>query len=350
MTITYKDAGVDIEAGERLVESIKPLAQRVRIPELIGDLGGFAGLCSVPSGMKDPVMVSGTDGVGTKLEVAFATGKHDTIGVDLVAMCVNDVITTGARPLFFLDYFASSKLDEAVAKAVIGGISEGCRLAGCALLGGETAELPGMYRAGTYDLAGFAVGVVERSRIVDGQRCEMGDAVLGLKSSGIHSNGLSLARKVVEGASKLAYDYCPRGFSHNLGESLLEPTRIYVKAILALLDRQGSQGVHAMAHITGGGIAGNLPRSLPEHLGARIELSKVERAQIFDWIAENGPVEEAEMRKVFNLGVGMCVVVGRGESTRAKQILEQAGEEVIELGEVVALAKGEGRQARVQLV
>ncbi|HQP39541.1 MAG TPA: phosphoribosylformylglycinamidine cyclo-ligase, partial [Polyangiaceae bacterium] len=267
MPITYKDAGVDIDAGDELVERIKPLARRVRIPEVLDDIGGFAGMCAVPAGLDQPVLVSGTDGVGTKLEVAFATGVHDTVGIDLVAMCVNDVVTTGARPLFFLDYFATSKLDVDVAEAVIRGITEGCRQAGCALMGGETAELPGMYRPGTYDLAGFAVGVAERSLILDGKEARPGDVVIGVASSGLHSNGYSLARRVVREVAQDDYSREIETLGCTIGKALLTPTRIYAAAVRAVLDSVPHGAVRAFSHITGGGLPGNLPRVLPNGLG-----------------------------------------------------------------------------------
>src|SRR5580700_5146202 len=271
MPLTYKTAGVDIDAGDELVERIKPLAAATRIPEVIADVGGFAGLCAVPAGLADPILVSGTDGVGTKLKVAFATGVHDTVGVDLVAMCVNDVLTVGARPLFFLDYFATGKLDVDVGEAVVWGIAQGCKQAGCALLGGETAELPGMYAAGEYDLAGFAVGVVERARMLDGTKAREGDAVVAVGSSGLHSNGYSLARRVIEGEMMLRMsDHLPE-LGRTVGEELLTPTRIYARAVQGLLAACGDH-LHALSHITGGGLGGNLPRVLPEGLGARLDL------------------------------------------------------------------------------
>lgn len=326
MTLTYKDAGVDIDAGDELVERIKPLAQRVRIPEVLEGIGGFAGLCSLPAGMKDPILVSGTDGVGTKLEVAFKTGVHDTVGIDLVAMCVNDVVTCGARPLFFLDYFATSKLDLGVAEAVIRGIADGCAQAGCALLGGETAELPGMYAPGIYDLAGFAVGVVDRAAIVDGSACAPGDIVIGVASSGLHSNGYSLARKVATRACGQDWSSQIHALGSSIGDALLSPTRIYARAVRAVVDAVGREPVHAMAHITGGGIQGNLPRVLPEGLGATIDLATWERPALFRWLAESGPVDEAEMRRTFNIGVGFFFVVAPAVAAQAVDALSACGE------------------------
>ncbi len=336
MAITYLQAGVDSEAGDRLVERIAPLARATRIAEVVSDVGGFAGLCRVPDGLAEPVLVAGTDGVGTKLKVAFETGVHDTVGIDLVAMCVNDVITTGARPLFFLDYFATSKLDVAVAENVIRGIADGCRQAGCALLGGETAELPGMYADGEYDLAGFAVGVVNRSEILDGSKAQAGDAILALPSSGLHSNGFSLARRVFEKMKLGLADRIPE-LGRTVGEALLTPTRIYARAVRALLE--AGLPVRAFCHVTGGGIPGNLPRVLPEGLGARIQLQSYTRDPIFDVLARGGPVAEDEMRRVFNLGVGLLVVIENGAAERAVAELARRGEKAWQLGQVVAVPR-----------
>src|SRR5580693_6057615 len=270
MPLSYKQSGVDIDAGDELVERIKPLARATRIAEVLADVGGFAGLCSVPADIEDPVLVSGTDGVGTKLKVSFATGGHDTIGFDLVGMCVNDIVTCGARPLFFLDYFATSKLDVAVAEKVVAGIAAACKESGCALLGGETAELPGMYAAGEYDLAGFAVGVVGRRKIVDGARVAEGDVAIGLPSSGLHSNGYSLARKALLEAMALPLTATPAELGgKTVGAALLAPTRLYARHVQALLG--AGIDVRAMSHITGGGLPGNLPRVLPDGLGVRLE-------------------------------------------------------------------------------
>jgi phosphoribosylformylglycinamidine cyclo-ligase len=335
MALTYRDAGVDIDAGDELVERIKPLARSTRIAEVVDDVGGFAGLCALPSGIDDPLLVSGTDGVGTKLKVAFATGRHDTVGIDLVAMCVNDVVTTGARPLFFLDYFACGKLDVAVAESVISGIAEGCRQAGAALLGGETAELPGMYPDGEYDLAGFSVGVVSRRALLGPARVAVGDAVVAVASSGLHSNGYSLARRVLERRWKLGEPVPELGTT--LGEALLVPTRIYAKSVRALSAALGGE-LHALCHVTGGGIVGNLPRVLPPGTLARVRLDHA-RPEIFDLIAREGPVEEAEMRRAFNLGIGLCAVVARGAAERACEALAAAGEVAWIAGEV---ANGSG--------
>lgn len=339
MAITYREAGVDIDAGEELVRRIGPLARATRIPEVLADVGGFAGLCGLPVGMTEPVLVSGTDGVGTKLEVAFATGVHDTVGVDLVAMCVNDVVTTGARPLFFLDYFAAGKLDVEVAEAVIRGIARGCKEAGCALLGGETAELPGMYEHGKYDLAGFAVGVVDRAALLDGRRVREGDVLVGVAASGLHSNGYSLARRVLTGAMGLDYGAHVPELGSTLGEALLRPTRIYARAVLALGARLGER-LHALAHITGGGLVDNVPRVIPEGLAPRLELASYERPRIFELIAAGGPVDEAELRRTFNLGVGLVVAVDRDAAGEALESLSAAGETAWILGDVVASDTG----------
>jgi phosphoribosylformylglycinamidine cyclo-ligase len=334
MAITYRQAGVDIDAGDALVDRIARLAKPTRIPEVIADVGGFAGLCAVPSGLVDPVLVSGTDGVGTKLKVAFATGVHDTVGIDLVAMCVNDVITVGARPLFFLDYFATGKLDVDVGEAVVRGIAEGCKQAGCALIGGETAELPGMYADGEYDLAGFSVGVVERGKMLNGKQAKAGDVLVGVAASGLHSNGYSLARRVLEGEMKLGMKDRIDALGKTVGQALLVPTRIYAKAVRALLDACGD-AVHGLSHITGGGIGGNLPRVLPDGLGARVDLGSYARPAIFDVIAKGGPVEEDEMRRTFNLGVGLVAVMAKESAEKAVAALTGAGEQAWVLGEVI---------------
>lgn len=331
--LSYRDAGVDIDAGERLVDRIKPLAARTKIPEVLGGVGGFAGLCRIPEGMKEPVLVSGTDGVGTKLRVAFLAGRHDTIGIDLVAMCVNDVLTVGARPLFFLDYFATGRLDVDTAAQVIAGIARGCELGECALLGGETAEMPGSYPEGEYDLAGFAVGVVERSAILDGSAVKEGDVVLGVPSNGLHSNGYSLARKVLFERASLGVDAVLPELGAPLGEVLLTPTRIYTRAVSAAL---AAGGVHALCHVTGGGLPGNLPRVLPEGLGAEVDASAIPRPPIFDVIAKLGSVEEAEMRRAFNLGVGLVVVADPGSAGAVTEALRGAGEAPFTLGRIVA--------------
>ncbi|WP_437755384.1 phosphoribosylformylglycinamidine cyclo-ligase [Sorangium sp. So ce1389] len=336
MSVTYREAGVDIDAGDALVERIKRLAKPTRTPEVLADVGGFAGLCMLPGGLSEPVLVSGTDGVGTKLKVAFATGVHDTVGIDLVAMCVNDVLTVGARPLFFLDYFATGKLDVDVGEAVVRGIAEGCKQAGCALIGGETAELPGMYADGEYDLAGFAVGVVERSRILDGKRIAAGDAVIGVASSGLHSNGYSLARRVLEKEMGLRMGDRVDELGATVGEALLTPTRIYARAITALLAASGD-AVRGLSHITGGGLPGNLPRVLPDGLGARLDLGSYQRPAVFQVLQRGGPVDEAEMRRTFNLGVGLVAVVEKGAADRAIEALAGSGERAWVLGEVVSV-------------
>ncbi|MCC6555861.1 MAG: phosphoribosylformylglycinamidine cyclo-ligase [Polyangiaceae bacterium] len=334
MGVTYRDAGVDIDAGDALVERIKKLARPTRIPEVLAGVGGFAGLCAVPGGLADPVLVSGTDGVGTKLKVAFATGVHDSVGIDLVAMCVNDVLTVGARPLFFLDYFATGRLEIDVGEAVVRGIAEGCKQAGCALIGGETAELPGMYADGEYDLAGFAVGVVERARILDGKRITEGDEVIGVASSGLHSNGYSLARRVFEKEMGLRMSDRVEELGRTVGEELLTPTRIYARAIAAALAACGDD-VRGLSHITGGGLPGNVPRVLPEGLGARLDLSTFERPAVFRVIERGGPVDEPELRRTFNLGVGLVAFVARGAGERAIAAFNGAGERAWRLGEVI---------------
>jgi phosphoribosylformylglycinamidine cyclo-ligase len=334
MGITYRDAGVDIDAGDELVERIKPLAKLTRIAEVLSDVGGFAGLCRVPGDIEEPVLVSGTDGVGTKLKVAFATGVHDTIGFDLVGMCVNDVITCGARPLFFLDYFGTGKLELGVAEAVVTGIAHACKESGCALLGGETAELPGMYAAGEYDLAGFAVGVVGRKALVDGTRVARGDAVIGLPSSGLHSNGYSLARKVLLDAMKLSLSDRPAELGgRSVGEALLTPTRLYARHVKAMVE---AVDVRAMSHITGGGIPGNLPRVLPDAMGVRID-ARWTRPPILDVIQRGGGVDEREMRRTFNGGIGFIFVVAASDAARASEVLAGLGEQPILLGQVVEM-------------
>ena len=331
--LSYRDAGVDIDAGDALVERIKPLARRTLRDGVLAGIGGFGALFEVPKRYQEPVLVSGTDGVGTKLKVAFATGVHDTVGIDLVAMCVNDVLTVGARPLFFLDYFGTGKLDVDVGEAVVRGIAEGCKQAGCALLGGETAELPGMYAPGEYDLAGFAVGVVERGKMLDGKQARPGDVVIGVASSGLHSNGYSLARRVFEEMKLGMTDRVP-ALGTTVGEALLTPTKIYARAVRALLDAC-SGALHGLCHITGGGLGGNLPRVLPDGLGARLDLGSYQRPAIFGVLSGGGPVEEDEMRKTFNLGVGLVAVVTREGAAQAIEALHAAGESAWALGEVI---------------
>ena len=329
--MNYRDAGVDIDRGNRLVERIKPLAASTSGANVLAGIGGFGALYSLPAGRyREPVLVSGTDGVGTKILLAIAAGKHDTIGIDLVAMCANDVVVQGAEPLFFLDYFASGRLDEHVAERVIAGIAEGCRQAGAALIGGETAEMPGMYADGHYDLAGFCVGVVEKSRILDAARVAAGDKVIGLASSGPHSNGYSLIRRILESA-ETDLDQ-PLGDS-SLGDALLAPTRLYVKSVLALLE---AHPVHAVAHITGGGLTENLPRVLPDFTEARIDSSAWPRAPVFRWIETEGRVAPSEMFRTFNCGVGMALCLPAAGADAALKALEKLGETAWIIGEIVA--------------
>ena len=325
--LTYRDAGVDIDAGDELVERIKPLVARTMRPEVIGGLGGFGGLFAVPKGYQDPVLVSGTDGVGTKLKVAFATGRHDTIGIDLVAMCVNDIAVAGAEPLFFLDYFASGRLDVGVGAQVIAGIAEGCRQAGCALIGGETAELPGMYEGGEYDLAGFAVGVVERSAILDGSKVRPGDRVVGVASSGLHSNGYSLARKAL-----LEHMALPLA---EVADDLLRPTRIYVRAIRAVL---AACDLHAAAHITGGGLVENPPRVLSPGQAIRLREGSWPVPAVFERIRTGAKVAPLEMRRTFNCGLGLLLVVPPEAEAACIAAVEGAGERAFPVGEVFAAA------------
>jgi phosphoribosylformylglycinamidine cyclo-ligase len=337
--ITYRAAGVDIDAGDELVERIKPVARSTYIDTVVEGIGGFAALTSLPTDIEEPLLVSGTDGVGTKLKVAFATGRHGTIGQDLVAMCVNDIVTTGARPLFFLDYFACGKLDVNVAERVISGIADGCRLAGCALQGGETAELPGMYPEGEYDLAGFAVGVVGRKTVLGKHRVQPGDAVLAVASSGLHSNGYSLARRVLEGEMKLRFaDHVPE-LGRSLADELLVPTKIYARAAAAV-QRPLGDALHAMCHVTGGGLAENLPRVLPDGTAARVRFD-YEVPNVFRLIARGGPVELAEMRRTFNMGIGLVVVVASQAADQALDALRSVDENAWAIGEVIATSPGE---------
>jgi phosphoribosylformylglycinamidine cyclo-ligase len=318
-----------MDAGDALVDAIKPIARSTNRPGVLAGVGGFGAMFQIPPGQfKEPVLVSGTDGVGTKLKLAIDLNRHDTIGIDLVAMCVNDIVTGGAEPLFFLDYFASGKLDIRRDPQIIAGIGEGCRQAGCALVGGETAEMPGLYAHGDYDLAGFAVGVVEKSKIIDGAAVKAGDAILGIASSGPHSNGYSLVRRIVE-LSKAKLDAPFDG--RTLGDVLLTPTRIYVKALLALTR---ALPVHAMAHITGGGLPGNIPRALPQALRAVIDSTKWKRPAVFDWLQEQGNVEDAEMYRTFNCGLGMVVVVDNNDAERAIALLAEHGERAMVVGHI----------------
>jgi phosphoribosylformylglycinamidine cyclo-ligase len=326
--ITYRDAGVDIDAGDELVERIKPLVRRAQRPEVLGGIGGFGALVELPAGYRQPVLVSGTDGVGTKLRLAIDTGRHDTIGIDLVAMCANDVVVQGAEPLFFLDYYATGKLRVSVAEAVVRGIVEGCVQAGCALVGGETAEMPGMYHGEDYDLAGFCVGVVEKDAILDGSRVAAGDAIIGLSSSGPHSNGYSLIRRLVAHAGATAGTIVE---GRALFDRLLTPTRIYVKPLLALLREQP---VHALAHITGGGLTDNIPRVLPEGLEAVLERRRWRADPVFAWLQSAGRITDAEMYRTFNCGIGMVVIVPPAHSAAAAEFLAARGETAQVIGEV----------------
>jgi phosphoribosylformylglycinamidine cyclo-ligase len=325
--LTYKDAGVDIDAGNELVERIKPLVKRTMRPEVLAGLGGFGGMFALPPGRyHEPVLVSGTDGVGTKLMLAQHLNRHETIGIDLVAMCVNDVLVQGAEPLFFLDYFACGKLDNDVASAVIAGIADGCLQAGAALIGGETAEMPDMYGDGEYDLAGFTVGAVERKNLIDGSDIVAGDAIIAIASSGPHSNGYSLIRKVLDRSPSSEIDGSPAS------ERLLEPTRIYVKPVLALMQ---SIRVKGLAHITGGGITENIPRILHGPVDAEIDTNSWARGPVFDWLAVNGNIEIGEMRRTFNCGVGMVVIVDSADAEETMRILTEKGESVWQIGQIV---------------
>ena len=333
--VTYRDAGVDIDAGDELVERIKPRVKRSMRPEVLGGIGGFGALVEVPlDRYRKPVLVSGTDGVGTKLRLAIDTQRHDGVGIDLVAMCVNDVIVQGAEPLFFLDYYASGKLDVGVGERVIAGIVEGCVQAGCALVGGETAEMPGMYHGADYDLAGFCVGVVEKDAIIDGSKTRAGDVVLGLPSSGPHSNGFSLIRKILQlSSADLQADL--QGVS--LIDRLMAPTRIYVKPLLKLMHEVS---LHGLSHITGGGLVDNIPRVLPEGLEVVLERKAWPREAIFEWLQQQGKVADAEMYRVFNCGIGMTVQVSAGDAQRAIGILRAAGQEALVIGEVRSGTRG----------
>jgi phosphoribosylformylglycinamidine cyclo-ligase len=332
--ITYRDAGVDIDAGDELVERIKPLVRRAQRREVLAGIGGFGALIELPQGYRRPVLVAGTDGVGTKLRLAIDTGRHDTIGIDLVAMCANDVVVQGAEPLFFLDYYATGKLQVAVAEAVVRGIVEGCVQAGAALVGGETAEMPGMYQGEDYDLAGFCVGVVEKEAIIDGSKVAAGDAIVGLASSGPHSNGYSLIRKLIATA-----DASPATVLEGrpLFDRLLAPTRIYVKALLALLR---AMPVHGLAHITGGGLTDNIPRVLPEGLEAVLARRSWQRDPVFDWLQLMARVDSAEMYRTFNCGIGMVVIVPAAQAIAAVESLNAHGESAQVIGEVRAGSRG----------
>ena len=345
MGITYKQSGVDIDAGDAFVDRIGPLARRTLRPEVLSGVGGFGGLFALaPGKYKEPVLVSGTDGVGTKLKLAFSARKHDTIGIDLVAMSVNDVITSGAEPLFFLDYLATSRLDVDSATRVVEGIVQGCEQAGCTLLGGETAEMPGFYTSGEYDLAGFCVGIVERSQIIDGKRISPGDAVIGLASSGLHSNGFSLARKILEDARLVLSDR-PVGLPATLSEMLLEPTRIYVKDILALKDIVEIKGI---AHITGSGIPGNLPRCLPQGTCALLDASQWKLAPLFSFLADTGQVDREEMYSTFNMGLGMTLVVAEREVGRTLEFFKQRSLPAWRVGQIEKALEGAPPTVRVR--
>ena len=337
--LTYKDAGVDIDAGDALVERIKPLARRTMRDGVLAGIGGFGALFEMPKGLREPVLVSGTDGVGTKLRLAIELGRHQTIGIDLVAMSVNDILVQGAEPLFFLDYFACGRLDVEVGAAVVGGVAAGCELAGCALIGGETAEMPGMYADGDYDLAGFAVGVAEKAALVTGADIAPGDRLIGLPSSGAHSNGYSLLRRVVErslggiDAQRLAFDFHGRPFT----DVLMAPTRIYVKPVLQLIR---SVGVRGLVHVTGGGLVENVPRILPDGMQAAIDRDAWQRPPLFDWLRDEGAIAESEMLRVFNCGIGMVVVVEAAREQQAMQALREAGEAPVAIGAIRARPAG----------
>ena len=332
--LSYKDAGVDIDAGDALVERIKPLAKKTMREGVLAGIGGFGALFEVPKRYKEPVLVSGTDGVGTKLKLAFEWQMHDTVGIDLVAMSVNDVLVQGAEPLFFLDYFACGKLDVDTAAAVIGGIAKGCELSGCALIGGETAEMPGMYPDGEYDLAGFAVGAVEKSKILTGQNVQAGDVVLGLSSSGVHSNGFSLVRKVIERAganTPATLDGQP------FKQAIMAPTRLYVKSVLAAL---AQHPIKALAHITGGGLLENIPRVLPEGMAAHLQQGSWPRSELFAWLQTTAGIDDIEMNRTFNNGIGMVVMIDAAHAKACAQTLQDLGESVHTIG--VIAPKGDG--------
>jgi len=334
-SLSYRDAGVDIEAGDALVEQIKPFAKRTMRPEVLGGIGGFGSLFAVPQKFKEPILVSGTDGVGTKLKLAFELNKHDTVGIDLVAMSVNDILVQGAEPLFFLDYFACGKLEVGVATQVIKGIAEGCEQSGCALVGGETAEMPGMYPAGEYDLAGFAVGCVDKANIINGTTIDAGDVVLGLASSGAHSNGYSLIRKLIE---KSGVDFESDFHGRKFKDVVMAPTRIYVKSLLKLIEALPVKG---MAHITGGGITENVPRVLPAGLTAEINKHSWTMPPLFAWLQAQGNVTEDEMYRTFNCGIGMVVIVAKEYADAAQSLLTEEGETVSVIGRIRRQQTGE---------
>ena len=332
--LSYKDAGVDIDAGDALIERIKPMAKKTMREGVLAGIGGFGALFEVPKRYKEPVLVSGTDGVGTKLKLAFEWSMHDTVGIDLVAMSVNDVLVQGAEPLFFLDYFACGKLDIDTASAVVGGIAKGCELSGCALIGGQTAEMPGMYPAGEYDLAGFAVGAVEKSKILTGQSVKPGDVVLGLASSGVHSNGFSLVRKCIERAGDslpLMLDGKP------FRQAVMEPTRLYVKSVLAALNQHP---IKALAHITGGGLLENIPRVLPEGTAAHLIKGSWPRTELFSWLQTTASIDDIEMNRTFNNGIGMVIVIDADHAADCAEMLRSAGEQVHVIGGIAARGDG----------
>jgi phosphoribosylformylglycinamidine cyclo-ligase len=335
--LTYAEAGVDIDAGNAMVDEIKPLVRATRRPGADAEIGGFGGLFDLKAaGFSDPILVAANDGVGTKVKIAIETGIHHTIGIDLVAMCVNDLVVQGAEPLLFLDYFATGKLEQGVGVEIVRGIAQGCKIAGAALIGGETAEMPGLYARGDYDLAGFAVGAAERGTLLPRlDAVKPGDVILGLASSGVHSNGYSLVRRIAEHAGLNWQDEAPFAKGRKLGEALLEPTRIYVKSLLAALKSEAGAGIKALAHITGGGFIDNIPRVLPEGLGASINLSAIDVPPVFGWLAKAGGVAEAEMIRTFNCGIGMIVVVEPSMADRVISALRAADETVIRFGEII---------------
>ncbi len=341
-SLSYRDAGVDIDAGDQLVENIKPFAKRTMRPEVLSGIGGFGGLVEISKKFKEPVLVSGTDGVGTKLKLAFELNRHDTVGIDLVAMSVNDILVQGAEPLFFLDYFACGKLDVPAATEVIKGIAKGCEDSGCALIGGETAEMPGMYPVGEYDLAGFAVGVVEKSRIITGEHIKVGDVVLGLASNGAHSNGYSLVRKIIE-RSKPDLNARFDG-ERTLADCIMAPTRLYVKPMLSLMAKITVKG---MAHITGGGITENVPRVLPQNVVADIDSTTWQMPKLFHWLRDGGNVAQQEMFRTFNCGIGMVVVVSAQDADAAIGHLQSVGETVSRIG-VIRARNGDEHQTQVR--
>ncbi|HJD44588.1 MAG TPA: phosphoribosylformylglycinamidine cyclo-ligase [Candidatus Paenalcaligenes intestinipullorum] len=343
ISLTYRDAGVDIEAGDALVDRIKPLAAKTMRPGVMAGIGGFGALFELPKHLKEPVLVSGTDGVGTKLRLAFEWQRHNKVGIDLVAMSVNDILVQGAEPLYFLDYFACGTLSVDTAAEVVAGIAKGCELSGCALIGGETAEMPGMYPEGEYDLAGFAVGAVEKAHIISGQSIQAGDAILGLASSGAHSNGYSLIRRILQHANAKPTDLLD---GQPLADVVMAPTRIYVKSILALLETY-REAVKGLVHITGGGLLENIPRVLPKNLAAKIQRNAWEMPALFQWLQSNGGVVDDEMWRVSNCGIGMIVVVPAAQRAQVAEQLRHSGETVYDLGEVVARNDGD---AAVQMV